>query len=199
MAGQVSKLNYVDNKLGAPTNGQQTTRVLYHTIVNPGTTSQLDFFQNFQGLSLGQTNLNQNKLDSAESMIIKSLWFCQWNTDGAVTSFGNASQDGGFVVDITVGNQKVVKGLPLMFNGSVAEPFDRIHGANNGAVLGQSATSASRLDVGPTEVRLLTNIVIPPQVEFTVTVRATEVNFGDGAVACALSGYGQIFSAGGSF
>jgi hypothetical protein len=29
---QVSKLNYVDGKLGAPTSGQQTTRVLFNTI-----------------------------------------------------------------------------------------------------------------------------------------------------------------------
>ncbi len=200
MAGQVSKLKYVDRKLGAPTDGQQTTRVLYHTIVNPGTTNQLDFFQNFQGLTLGQTNLNQNKLDSAESMVIKSLWFCAWNSSGAVTSFGNGGNDGGFVVDITVGNQKVVKGLPLCFNGgNVAEPFDRIHGLNNGSPLNASLLSSQRLDAVPTELRLLTNIVIPPQVEFTVTVRGTSVNFGDGAVACALSGYGQIFSAGGSF
>ena len=86
-----------------------------------------------------------------------------------------------------------------MFNGAVGEPYDRIHGLNNGVRLLQSAESSQRLDATPVEVRLLTNIVIPPQVEFTVTVRGTGVNFGNGAVVCALSGYGQIFSAGGSF
>jgi hypothetical protein len=35
MASQVSKLNYVDAKLGAPTSGQQTTRYIYDTVL-PG-------------------------------------------------------------------------------------------------------------------------------------------------------------------
>jgi hypothetical protein len=35
MANQVSKLNYVDAKLGAPTSGQQTTRYIYDTVL-PG-------------------------------------------------------------------------------------------------------------------------------------------------------------------
>ena len=60
---QVNKLGYVDSKLGAPTSGQQTTRILFNTIEAPGTTSNLTFFKNFQGLTEGQTNLNQNKLD----------------------------------------------------------------------------------------------------------------------------------------
>jgi hypothetical protein len=38
---QVGKLGYVDSKLGAPTSGQQTTRILFNTIEAPGTTSSL--------------------------------------------------------------------------------------------------------------------------------------------------------------
>ncbi len=77
MAGQVGKLAYVDRKLGAPSNGQQTTRVLYDTFSNVTATpqSQIEFFTNFQGKGLGQTNLQVSKLGSAESMVIKSLWF----------------------------------------------------------------------------------------------------------------------------
>jgi len=74
---QVNKLSFVDGKLGAPTSGQQTTRVLFNTIEAPGTTSSLTFFRNFQGLTNGQTNLTQNKLDSMESMVIKSIWLSQ--------------------------------------------------------------------------------------------------------------------------
>jgi hypothetical protein len=33
MATQVSKLNYVDAKLGGPTGGQQTTRYIYDSVV----------------------------------------------------------------------------------------------------------------------------------------------------------------------
>lgn len=200
MAGQVSKLKYVDKKLGAPTGGQQTTRVLWHTITNPGTQSELQFFNSFQGLTAGQTNLTQNKLDSSESMVIKSLWFAQFDETGTLQPFGGGGGNGGVVVDITVGNQKVVKSLPIHFNSGVGEPFDRIHAMNNGITIDQtvSATVGRQTNV-PVELRLLTNIVIPPQVEFTVTVRGTNIAYGDGSVVCALAGYGQIFSAGGSF
>jgi hypothetical protein len=81
---QVGKLGYVDSKLGAPTSGQQTTRILFNTIEAPGTTSSLSFFKNFQGLTNGQTNLTQNKLDSMESMVIKTIWLAQFTTAGTL-------------------------------------------------------------------------------------------------------------------
>lgn len=200
MAGQVGKLKYVDNKLGAPTGGQQTTRVLWHTILAPGVQNELNFFNSFQGLTPGQTNLTQNKLDSSESMVIKTLWFAQLSSEAVLQEFGQGGQNGGYVVDITVGNQKVVKSLPLQFNSGVGEPFDRIHGMNNGVTTdGTVAALATRQLANPIEVRLLTNIVIPPQVEFTVSVRSTGSDFGNGSVICALAGYGQIFSAGSTF
>lgn len=200
MAGQVSKLKYVDSKLGAPTGGQQTTRVLWHTITAPGVANELNFFQNFQGLTAGQTNLNQNKLDSSESMVIKSLWFCQYDEASTIQPFGEGGTNGGVVVDITVGNQKVVKSLPLLFNSKIGEPFDRLHGMNNGITTDDNFTAGPFTHTNnPVELRLLTNIVIPPQVEFTVTVRSTGSDYGQGSVVCALAGYGQIFSAGGSF
>ncbi|RLC36972.1 hypothetical protein DRH27_04385 [Candidatus Falkowbacteria bacterium] len=195
MAGQVGKLAYVDRKLGAPSNGQQTTRVLYDTFSNVTATpqSQIEFFTNFQGKGLGQTNLQVSKLDSAESMVIKSLWFGGLfeAVDPSIPFPFNA---GGVVCDIVVGNQTVVKALPLHFNTYVGESFDRIHGSNNGY---------ASADASPgqwCEVRLLTNIVIPPQVDFKVVVRGANLGNGDtGATICALSGYGQIFSAGTTF
>jgi len=198
MAGQVSKLAYVDNKLGAPANQQQTTRVLYDTFVNiTGVNqNQIEFFTNFQGKSLGQTNLQVSKLDSAESMVIKSLWFAGIfeGVDPSIPFFPNA---GGVVCDVIVGNQTVVKALPLQFNTFVGEPFDRIHASNNAYSPGVDSSKNQGLW---TEVRLLTNIVIPPQVDFKVVVRGEQLGVGDtGATICALSGYGQIFSAGTSF
>lgn len=197
MAGQVSKLAYVDNKLGAPANQQQTTRILYDTVVNavPLTgITQLDFFTNFQGKTLGQTNLQVSKLDSAESMVIKSLWFAEL-TDGTDSTFPFTPFNGGTIVDIIVGNQTVVKALPLQFNSGVGEPYDRLHGNNNAVFQGGSDNV-----FGTCEVRLLTNIVIPPQVDFKVVVRGNNLNSSDGgALICALIGYGQIFSAGTSF
>jgi hypothetical protein len=74
MANQVSKLNYVDAKLGAPTSGQQTTRYIYDSVTPGVGGTNVTFFQNFAGKTQFQTNLNTNKLDSMESMIIKSIY-----------------------------------------------------------------------------------------------------------------------------
>lgn len=193
---QVGKLGYVDSKLGAPTSGQQTTRILFNTIEAPGTTSSLSFFKNFQGLTNGQTNLTQNKLDSMESMVIKTIWLAQYATDGTLNTFGGLVQQ---TLSIIVGNQTVVKNLPIQFNQGVnGQAYDRLH--ENGGTSNQGTLSTAEIQaVQPVEIRLLTDIVIPPQVAFEVRVESNAGVYGTGAVVCALSGYGKIFSAGSSF
>lgn len=194
---QIGKLGFVDSKLGAPTSGQQTTRILFNTIENPGTTSGLVFFKTFQGLTNGQTNLSQNRLDSMESMVIKTIMLTQFTGDGTLNNFGGLVQQ---TLSIIVGNQQVVKNLPIHFNqGQNGQAFDRLH--ENGAVevsntIGGSSTAQVRM---PIEIRLLTDIVIPPQVAFEVRIDSNAGVYGDGAVVCALAGYGKIFSAGMSF
>lgn len=194
---QVSKLSYVDGKLGGPTSGQQTTRVLFNTIEVPGTTSSLTFFRSFQGLTNGQTNLTQNKLDSMESMVIKTIWLAQIDTAGVLQIVGGLSQQ---TLSIIVGNQTVVKNLPIQFNqGITGQAFDRLH--ENGAIVSDDINvGSSTVQVRqPLEIRLLTDIVIPPQVAFEVRLDSNSAVYGSGAVVCALAGYGKIFSAGNSF
>ena len=198
MASQPQKLAYVDGKLGAPTSGQQTTRVLFSTIEAPGATTTLNFFRNFQGLTNGQTNLNQNKLDSMESMVIKTIYLCQLTTAGAVASLAGGTAQ---TVSIIVGNQTVVKDLPIQFNqGTSGQAFDRLH-ENAGAIVDFNVAGTATAQVFmPCEIRLLTDIVIPPQVSFEVRVSGpATANYGTGVVFCALAGYGKIFSAGNSF
>jgi hypothetical protein len=101
---QVGKLGYVDSKLGAPTSGQQTTRILFNTIEAPGTTSSLSFFKNFQGLTNGQTNLTQNKLDSMESMVIKTIWLAQFQTEGELEAIGGLAQQ---TLSVIVGTRQL--------------------------------------------------------------------------------------------
>ena len=193
---QVSKLSFVDGKLGAPTSGQQTTRVLFNTIEAPGTTSSLTFFRNFQGLTNGQTNLTQNKLDSMESMVIKTIWLAQYATTGIIGALGGITQQ---TVSIIVGNQTVVKNLPIQFNQGVAgQAFDRLHESAGSQTQGIDLSVNDQI-VMPVEIRLLTDIVIPPQVAFEVRVDSNSGVYGTGAVVCALAGYGKIFSAGNSF
>lgn len=194
---QVGKLGFVDSKLGAPTSGQQTTRILFNTIEAPGTTSSLTFFRNFQGLTNGQTNLTQNKLDSMESMVIKTIWLSQFTSAGVHEAFGDTVQQ---TLSIIVGNQTVVKNLPIHFNqGNSGQAFDRLH--ENGGTISESTFSGTATEQNemPVEIRLLTDIVIPPQVAFEVRIDSNAGVYGTGAVVCALSGYGKIFSAGSSF
>ena len=195
---QISKLGYVDSKLGAPSSGQQTTRILFNTIEAPGTTSSLTFFKTFQGLTQGQTNLTQNKLDSMESMVIKTIQLSQYDTAGVLEVFGAFVQQ---TLSIIVGNQTVVKNLPIHFNQGInGQAFDRLH-ENAGVIADDSgavATGQIQL-VQPIEIRLLTDIVIPPQVAFEVRIDSNAGVYGTGAVVCALSGYGKIFSAGNTF
>ena len=194
---QIGKLAYVDNKLGAPSSGQQTTRILFNTIEAPGTTSGLVFFKTFQGLTNGQTNLTTNKLDSMESQIIKTIWLCQYTTAGVVEAFGGLVQQ---TISIIVGNQTVVKNLPIQFNQGInGQAFDRLH-ENAGAVSDTAGVATKNLQTSmPCEIRLLTDIVIPPQVSFEVRIDSNAGVYGTGAVVCALSGYGKIFSAGNTF
>jgi hypothetical protein len=193
---QVGKLGYVDSKLGAPTSGQQTTRILFNTIEVPGTTSSLSFFKNFQGLTNGQTNLTQNKLDSMESMVIKTIWLAQFTSADVLESFGGLVQQ---TLSIIVGNQTVVKNLPIQFNQGVnGQAFDRLH-ENAGVITDDQAATSTAQVIQPVEIRLLTDIVIPPQVAFEVRIESNAGVYGTGAVTCALAGYGKIFSAGSSF
>jgi hypothetical protein len=194
---QISKLGYVDSKLGAPSSGQQTTRILFNTIEAPGTTSSLTFFKTFQGLTQGQTNLTQNKLDSMESMVIKTIWLAQYSTAGALGLFAGLAQQ---TLSIIVGNQQVVKNLPIQFNQGInGQAFDRLH-ENAGAATSDIASETALYQrFMPVEIRLLTDIVIPPQVAFEVRIDSNAGLYGTGAVVCALSGYGKIFSAGNTF
>jgi hypothetical protein len=195
---QVGKLAYVDSKLGAPSSGQQTTRILFNTIENPGTTSTLVFFKNFQGLSEGQTNLTQNKLDASESVVIKTITLQSIQNSLRLRNFGGGAQQ---TLSVIVGNQTVIKNLPIQFNqGATGQAFDRLH-ENGGADASLFNEFFEDQAVMPCEIRLLTDIVIPPQVSFEVRVESNNAVYGttNSAVTCILAGYGKIFSAGSSF
>jgi len=182
MANQVSKLNYVDAKLGAPTSGQQTTRYIYDSVSPGAGGTNVTFFQNFAGKTQFQTNLTTNKLDSMESMVIKSIYIAL-----APGTAGTLDLSGHLNLNIYVGNQCVLKDFDPSFNSSNRGlAFDRLHsGFNNDSII---------------EVRLLTDIVIPPQVNFKATLELAEnTAVADTSITLGLKGYGKIFSAGMSF
>lgn len=179
MANQVNKLAYVDSKLGVSLPGQQTTRVIYDSVNAAAGQQFYEFFTNFAGKTEFQTNLTTNKLDSAESMVIKSIQIIMGTSTSNLADHLN--------LNVTVGNQVVLKDFDPSFNcSSRGLSFDRLHSGFN------STTSL--------EVRLLTDIVIPPQVNFKATLQVSNalVALNDD-VTIIFKGYGRIFSAGASF
>lgn len=179
MANQVQKLAYVDAKLGVGLPGQQTTRVIYDSVNAAAGQQFYEFFTNFAGKNEFQTNLTTNKLDSAESMVIKSIQIIMNSATSNLTDHLN--------LNVTVGNQVVIKDFDPSFNtSSRGLSFDRLHSGFN---------STTNL-----EVRLLTDIVIPPQVNFKATLQLSNalVALNDD-ITIIFKGYGRIFSAGNSF
>lgn len=179
MANQVQKLNFVDSKLGVSLPGQQTTRVIYDSVNATLGQQFYQFFTNFAGKNEFQTNLTTNKLDSAESMVIKSVQIILNSATASIADHLN--------LNITVGNQVVLKDFDASFNaGSRGLSFDRLHSGFN---------STTNL-----EVRLLTEIVIPPQVNFKAELQISNVLIeANDDITIVLKGYGRIFSAGNSF
>ena len=179
MANQVQKLAYVDSKLGVSLPGQQTTRVIYDSVNAAAGQQFFEFFTNFAGKNEFQSNLTTNKLDSGESMVIKSI---QITMNSAVSNLTDHLN-----LNITVGNQVVLKDFDPSFNAtSRGLAFDRLHSGFN---------SSTNL-----EVRLLTEIVIPPQVNFKATLQLSNALVAvNDDVTIIFKGYGRIFSAGNSF
>lgn len=175
---QVGKLNMVNAKLGATMPGQQTTRYIYDSVVATLGQTQFNFFQTFANKTDLQTNLTTNKLDSSESMVIKSIYVV---TNSTATLTGHSN------LNITVGNQVVLKDFNIAFNASNrGVSFDRLHSSFN--------------DTTIVEVRLLTDIVIPPQVNFKATLELAEnTTLAGENITFGLKGYGTIFSAGSTF
>lgn len=179
MANQVNKLAYVDSKLGVSLPGQQTTRVIYDSVNATAGQQFYEFFTNFAGKTEFQTNLTTNKLDSAESMVIKSIQIIMNSATSNLADHLN--------LNIQVGNQTVIKDFDPSFNASSRGlSFDRLHSGFN---------STTNL-----ELRLLTDIVIPPQVNFKATLQISNalVALNDD-ITIVFKGYGRIFSAGASF
>jgi len=175
---QVGKLNMVNAKLGATMPGQQTTRYIYDSITTVAGQTTFNFFQTFAGKTDLQTNLTTNKLDSSESMVIKSIYV---NTNSTATLAGHSN------LNITVGNQVVLKDFNLAFNATNrGVSYDRLHsGFSNSGII---------------EIRLLTDIVIPPQVNFKATLELAEnTTLVDESITLGFKGYGVIFSAGSTF
>jgi hypothetical protein len=192
---QVNKFLQANRALGAQMDQMQgTTRVIYDTVNFNGRTS----YSYFSELPSKQTtllaggpatNLNDNRFDPGEGMVIKEIGFANYTATAANCIPMSTSSFTLALIDIVIGNQRVVKDLPMFAGGSIAT-------INNINTRTNVADELKRYNV----MRLFTNIVIPPQVQFFVNVRAPwsptagNINEDAAVLRCYLKGYGKLFN-----
>jgi hypothetical protein len=191
---QVNKFLQTTRVLGAQMDQMQgTTRNVYDTVNMDGKTSY-SFFSEIpskQGTAnylanAPATNINDNRFEPGEGMVIKEIAFVNYSATNAANL--NTSITALALIDIVVGNQRVVKDLPLLA-GSTISPINNINTKISG-------TEAGLFNC----MRLFTNIIIPPQIQFFVNVRlpyapvAAEAGESMSFVRCYLKGYGKLFN-----
>jgi len=192
---QVNKFLQANRVLGAQMDSMQgTTRVVYDTVdmTNRTTYSFFSEIPSKQGsasflANAPATNITDNRFEPGEGMVIKELAFINYSTDNIANL--NAATAVLSLVDIIVGNQRVVKDLPLLA-GSAVGAINNIN--TKISIAGESARYNC--------VRLFTNIVIPPQIQFFVNLRlpyATDPTVAGrnmSVLRCYLKGYGKLFN-----
>jgi hypothetical protein len=183
---QVNKFLEATRKLGAQMDQDQgTTRVIYDSTGDVFGQNTFVFFDQVTSKTYPATNLQQNRFQPGEGMVIKEIGFTDQN--------GRASLNNklGFaVLDFFIGNNRVLKSLPLLSFSTVAalNPLNQIP---TPPVVGTNLTTG-------TYIRLRTNLVIPPMVQFSArltfpypigTETTAEVN-----IKMMVKGYGKLFN-----
>ena len=184
---QVNKFLTANKALGANMDQMQgTTRIVYDTQDMTGVTSY-SFFSNLGAKQANvanapATNLTDNRFDPGEGMVVKELFVYNLETTAAnICPIANRYISLA-TVDILVGNNRVVKSLPL-FAGSGFTIINNLNPTNN---------------ANYSAIRLLTNIVIPPQIQFFVNITLPTAPSAaatkDAIFRVALKGYGKLFN-----
>lgn len=192
---QVNKFLQANRVLGAQMDQMQgTTQCIYDTQNMVGLT-QYDFFSEVSGKSntlisnSPATNINENRFQPGEGMVIKEL--------GIVNVFSTTQANVANITDylalalinIYVGNNRVIKDLPLFSLTNKAAIANLAH-------VGTSATGVQVRRYAIT--RLLTNIVIPPQIQFYCNVRLpiapTNADSSNASLRVYFKGYGKLFN-----
>lgn len=178
---QVNKFLTATRALGAQMDTMQgTTRIIYDTFDFSTTTQYYSFFSAVSSKTgIGNTNITDNRFEPGEGMVIKEIVFAAIDATNGV-EFNDVIQNA--VFDVVIGNNRVIKQLPL-YAGSTSFGINAITGAPNLKIW---------------SIRLLNNIVIPPQIQFFVNFQSPQVGAATvGTVLnlrCFLKGYGKLFN-----
>jgi len=182
---QAAKINAVNNNLGNTSIGQQqgSTRVIYDALPLNAATFQLNFFENVQTRVFPFTNLNQNRLNPGESMAITRMYFAVMTaaappTVTLVAPLAIAAATAGLYAanfSVNIAQQEVIKKMPLTSMQSFFNKASKF--ANN--------------DV----IEFDNYIIIPPQLEFTVTVNLpTYAAVANNFLVCVIEGLGSLLA-----
>ena len=195
---QVNKFLQANRALGAQMDQMQgTTRTIFDTQSFTNRTSY-DFFSEVSGKAttlvnnLPATNISDNRFEPGEGMVIKEIGLANFdNQDAPATPVAmNTSLIGLGLINITIGNNRVIKDLPIF-------SMQTLSAINNMNVVTTDSRNDNNLRY--VALRLFTNIVIPPQVQFFVSVRipapgGTAAATGINALRVYLKGYGKLFN-----
>ena len=195
---QVNKFLQANRALGAQMDQMQgTTRTIFDTQSFTARTSY-DFFSEVSGKAttlvnnLPATNISDNRFEPGEGMVIKEIGLANFdNQDAPATPVPmNTSLVGLGLINVTIGNNRVIKDLPIF-------SMQTLSAINNMNVVTTDARNDNNLRY--VALRLFTNIVIPPPVQFFVSVRlpapgGTAAATGISALRVYLKGYGKLFN-----
>lgn len=200
---QVNKFLQANRALGAQMDQMQgTTRIIYDTFgaaaANFQTQTSYDFFSEVSSkvsatyANQPATNITDNRFEPGEGMVVKEIGFYNMSNtaDPATPAQVNTSVLGLSLINLYIGNNRVIKDLPLFLAGTFS-PLNNIHSITS------SGDNYITRRVGA--LRLFTNIVIPPQVQFYLNMRipfvgtsadSNEMNI----FRVYLKGYGKLFN-----
>jgi hypothetical protein len=180
-------------QLGAQMDSQQgTTRIIYDTTGSTFGQNNFTFFTEVASKTFPATNIDNNRFQPGEGMVIKEIGLRNLiNVQGQPLFNKNGTMFS--ILDFTIGNNRVIKSLPLSAFSTIAG----LNPLNTGSNSSNDAFSFSG-----TVIRLRTNIIIPPLVQFSATLR-TPINLGNDEepinLKLFLKGYGKLFNPGQNF
>lgn len=196
---QVNKFLQANRALGSQMDQMQgTTRAIFDTVNFTNRTSY-DFFSEVSGKAttlinnLPATNISENRFEPGEGMVIKEIGIANLDNQGSPSTPVNLNTSvfGLGLINVTIGNNRVIKDLPI-FSMQALSAINNINTS--------STNTRNNTDLRYVGLRLFTNIVIPPQVQFFVSVRlpapggtataATGLN----SLRVYLKGYGKLFN-----
>jgi hypothetical protein len=186
---QVNKFLQANRVLGAQMDEMQgTTRVIYDQQSMVGITNY-DFFSQVASKQSTlvnnqlQTNITDNRFEPGEGMVVKEIGF--YNSDASATPLNLPTSIFGLgLLNFYIGNNRVIKDLPLFS----AQNFASINNLNPTTTATDENQNRRYL-----AMRLFTNIVIPPQIQFycNITIPAPGTAL---LLRVYLKGYGKLFN-----